>query len=109
MEAIQVGPGSGSKVVSYILIFGAFAMLLANMIVTGISIGDQNTNQTLRKYVGLSIIPVVVSLVLLGIGLKMYFAANPGYLPYAALILSLAAIGASNMAVCISLIDKVYT
>ena len=108
MDAIQVGPGSGSKVVSYILIFLAFAIMLTNIILTGLNIGDQNTNQKLRKYVGMSIIPVVISLILLAVGLKMYFAANPGYLPYAALILSLIAIGVSNLSVCISLIEKVY-
>ncbi len=109
MEAaasIVVGPGAGSRIVSYVFIGVAFLIMITNIIVTGINIGNDNTNQSLRKYVGLSFIPVVFSLIFLGIGMKMYFAANPGYLPYAALILSLIAIGVSQLSVCISLIEK---
>ncbi len=108
MDPVATGPGAGAKIVQYVLITVGFLIMLINIIMMGVNVGTDNTNQTVRKYVGLSIVPVIISLILIAIGLKMYFTANPGYLPYAAVILSLVAIGVSNISVCIALIQKTY-
>jgi hypothetical protein len=109
VDPVATGPGAGAKVVQYLLIGLGFAIMITNIIMMGLNVGTADTNQTIRKYVGLSIVPVIVSLILLAIGLKMYFTANPGYIAYAAVILSIIAIGVSNISVCISLIEKNYT
>jgi hypothetical protein len=109
VDPVATGPGAGSKIVQYILIGLGFAIMIVNIIMMGLNVGTENTNQTIRKYVGLSIVPVIISLILIAIGLKMYYTANPSFLPYAAIILSLLAIGISNISVCISLIQKTYT
>jgi hypothetical protein len=90
-----------------LLISGGLAWFV-NIIVLGMNVGTQDTNQSIRKYVAISVVPVTVSLALLAGGLFMYFSQYPAHLPYAAIILALFAIGVSNMAVCISLIEKVY-
>lgn len=106
VDPVVTGPGVGSKIISYIFIGIGFALMLVNIIMMGVNLGDKDTNQTIRKYVGLSIIPVTISLVLISVGLYMYFTANPGFLPYAAIIMSVLAIGVANVAVCVSLIEK---
>ena len=83
-------------------------IILTNTILLGVNLGNNDNTNDLRKYVAISAVPVIVSLVLIGIGLKIYFSQYPQYLPYAAVIMALLAIGVSNMSLCISLIEKTY-
>jgi hypothetical protein len=109
VDPVATGPGVGAKITTFILIGLGFAIMIANIILMSLNLGTENTNQGIRKYVGLSIVPVSISLILLAVGLKMYFTANPSYLPYAAVILALLAIGISNISLCVSLIHKEFS
>lgn len=84
-------------------------ILLTNTILLGVNLGNEDTTNDLKKYIAISFVPVIISLVLTGIGLKLYFTQYPSYLPYAAVILALLAVGVSNASLCISLINKTYS
>ncbi len=84
-------------------------ILLVNTILLGVNLGNKDTTNDLKKYVAVSFVPVVISLILTGIGLKLYFAQYPTYLPIAAVFIALISLGVSNASLCISLIEKTYT
>ena len=112
MSSVQTTSGATAGWRQYIphtLITAGGLVMMVNIIMLGVNVGTQDSNQSIRKYVGIAFVPVIVSLIFLGIGLKMYFTQFPAYLPYAAITLALIAVGISNMSVCISLIEKVYS
>lgn len=74
----------------------------------GMNIGTRDTNNDVRKWVGLSIIPVTIGMMLLWWGMSLYYTRFPTDMPKAALIISLAAVAIACMGVGISLIDKTY-
>ena len=91
------------------LVIGGALLLLVNMIMLGMNVGTQDTNQDIRKWVGISIVPITIGLVLLWFGMNLYYTRFPTDMPKAALILSLAAVAIACMGVSISLIDKTYS
>lgn len=93
----------------YVLVVGGALLLLANVIMMGMNVGTQDTNQDIRKWVGISIVPITIGLVLLWFGMNLYYTRFPTDMPKAALILSLAAVAIACMGVSISLIDKTYS
>lgn len=109
VDPISTGPTGFGKYLPHIFLTIGGLIMITNTILLGVNIGDQDTNNDLRKYVAVSVVPVVISLILIGIGLKMYFTQFPQYLPYAAVFLALIAVGVSNMSLCVSLIEKTYS
>ena len=82
--------------------------MLINIILLSFNIGTQDTNQDVRKYVGISLVPNIISLILIGIGMKMILSQFPAYGPTVAIVLAIVAIGISYVALCTSLIEKAY-
>ena len=106
---INTGPTGFSKYLPHILMTIGGIILLTNTILLGVNLGNEDTKNDIRKYATISFVPVIISLILTGIGLKLYFTQYPSYLPYAAVILALLAVGISNASLCISLIETTYS
>jgi hypothetical protein len=96
----------GNKLLPYILIVIGFGTQLATVVLLGINAGSPDTNAEIRKYVGLSSIPIILSLIALAAGFAIYFTRYPQYVVFTAITASLFAIAIASMSLCISLIEK---
>lgn len=113
MQAAAAGqPSSGSKMdtvkkyVPYVLIVIGFLGPLISTIILSSNTGTADSNQELRKHVGISATVIIICMIILAIGSVMYFSRNPEYIIYFAITAAIFAIGISNLALCISIIDK---
>ncbi len=94
------------KYIPHVLIFIGFLSPLITTIVLSTNTGTADSNQELRKYVGISAPVIIISMVILAIGCFYYFSRNPEYIIYFAITAAIFAMGISNLALCVSIIDK---
>jgi hypothetical protein len=110
MQAAQQVQGSKfdtvKKYTPHVLIVIGLLSPLITTIVLSNNTGTADSNQELRKYVGYSAIPVIISMIILAIGAFLYFSRNPEYIVYFAITAAIFAMGISNLALCVSIIDK---
>ncbi len=106
--AASTTSGSWRQYIPHGLIGMGSVLMIVNIILLSFNIGTQDTNQDVRKYVGISLVPNLISLILIGIGTKMILSQFPAYGPMVAIVLSIVAIGISYVALCTSLIEKAY-
>ncbi len=93
-------------IVPYVLIVGGLLLQFTTVVLLGVNAGSPDTNSEIRKYVGISAVPILISLVLLGIGCFMYFSRYPQYVVFSAITAAIFAIAIASLSLCISLIEK---
>ncbi len=101
--------GGWRTYIPHILLGLGGVIMVTNIMLLSFNIGTQDTNQDLRKYVGISLVPNFISLILIGIGIKMILSQFPAYGPIVTIVISVIAIGISYVALCTSLIEKAYS
>ncbi len=110
MQAAQQAQGSKmdtvKKYLPHVLIVIGLLSPFITTIVLSNNTGTADSNQELRKYVGYSMIPVIISMIILALGCFLYFSRNPEYVVYFAITAAIFAMGISNIALCVSIIDK---
>lgn len=94
------------NILPYILIIGGFLLQLVTVILLGVNAGSPDTNSEIRKYVGISVVPILISLILLGVGGYIYFSRYPQYVVFTAITAALFAIAIASLSLCISLLEK---
>jgi hypothetical protein len=107
--SVAMSPGpSWRQYIPHVLLGLGGVIMVVNIVLLSFNIGTQDTNQDLRKYVGISLVPNIISLILIGIGIKMILSQFPAYGPLVTIVMSVVAIGISYVALCTSLIEKAY-
>ncbi len=94
------------RIIPYCLIVVGFVTQLATVVMLGINAGSPDTNAEIRKYVGISAGPILLSLIFIGGGFAIYFTRYPQYVVFTAITASLFAIAIASLSLCISLMEK---
>ncbi len=95
-----------SNIAPYVLIITGFLLQFITVILMGYNVGSPDTNSEIRKYVGISLVPILISLICFGIGLAIYFSRYPQYVVFTAITAAIFAIGIASLSLCITLIEK---
>lgn len=95
-----------SKYFPHVFIVIGLVMPLITTIILSTNVGTPDSNQEIRKYVGISASVIVVSMILLAIGSWIYFSRQPEYVVYFAITASIFAMATASLSLCISMIDK---
>ena len=98
--------GIVSKYLPHFLIIIGLSTPLITTIILSTNVGTPDSNQEIRKYVGISASMIVVSMTLLAIGSWIYFSRQPEYVVYFAITASIFAMATSALSLCISMINK---
>ena len=107
-QATVTSSGTWRQYIPHAMIGLGGGLLLLNIILLSFNIGTKDTNQDIRKYVGISLVPNLISLALIGIGIKMFLSQFPASGPIVTIVMSVIAIGISYTALSTSLIEKAY-
>ena len=104
-----VGSKAGAIINKYfphVLILIGLSTPLITTIILSTNVGSPDSNQEIRKYVGISASVIVVSMILLAVGSWIYFSRQPEYVVYFAITASIFAMATAALSLCISMIDK---
>jgi uncharacterized membrane protein AbrB (regulator of aidB expression) len=94
------------NIAPYFLIIVGFLTQFTTVVLLGVNAGSPDTNAEIRKYVGISVVPILISLILIGWGMSMYFSRYPQYVVFTAITASMFAIAIASLSLCIALIEK---
>ena len=94
------------NIAPYALIFVGFVGQFLTIVMLGMNVGSPDTNATIRKYVGISVVPIFASLCALGWGMSIYFSRYPQYVVFTAITAAIFAIAIASLSLCITLIEK---
>ncbi len=87
------------------IFIGFIAPLVTTIILTS-NVGTADSNQQIRKYVGITAPVIILSMIFLAIGSWVYFSRNPEYVVYFAITAAIFAMGIASLSLCIASIDK---
>lgn len=102
----QKAAAVAKNVLPYALIILGFLTQFTTVVLLGINAGSPDTNAEIRKYVGISVVPILISLIFIGIGMSIYFSRYPQYVVFTAITAAMFAIAIASLALCITLIEK---